>query len=566
MTSITGDSSGIFINNGDLRISQGNVYAKSVVVSNDTLSFASNISIQQSGSAIAIGNQAGNGTQQDGTVAIGAAAGYENQQENAIAIGFNAGDTSQGVNSVAIGVATGSISQGNYSVAIGSGAGYENQGQHCVAIGRGAGDTDQHPNTVVLNATGSALNTGTSNAFYVAPVRSSTASPVTFLGYTSNHEVIQSPAITWDLSNVNVDSLNASNVFTHELTYESNISIKGSGSTFVSSFRQATSGPKTLTWDPVTTEVTCTDNLTLNTLTLNNIYVLNHAYDIQLQQLTVGNALVSVGADNVTGVDSGIIISNLLDGANVATFFRSLDATYHIGYVSDPTNTTSNLHLVTDRNLPVHVYGSVTASNGFVGTSGGAQFAGTSGNLVVGTNGFVGVNAAPNGAQVVIQGSTPANPVLRVIGAASQTGNLQSWCTDSSTIVASVSNVGCFRGSCLSRGVPVTVSSSTYTVQPTDSWLLTNTTGTVTLTLPSAAAYPGRELMIRRLQTSSVANQVLSSASNVIRMEFSVNPAVAQTVILDNTFDKNNSPPNLPVIFWCTLVSDGTNWIQMSGM
>ena len=159
MASITGDSSNIFINNGDLRLARG-VYAASLTLtSEDPFSFGSNIIITQTGTRIAIGGDAGVDNQGEDTVAIGGAAGYNSQSGGAVAIGNYAGKDHQGENSVAIGVSAGQTSQNSYAIAIGSGAGSENQGFQSIAIGRLAGNTDQHANTIVLNATGTALKT-----------------------------------------------------------------------------------------------------------------------------------------------------------------------------------------------------------------------------------------------------------------------------------------------------------------------------------------------------------------------------------------------------------------------
>jgi hypothetical protein len=95
----------------------------------------------------------------------------------------------------------------------------------------------------------------------------------------------------------------------------------------------------------------------------------------------------------------------------------------------------------------------------------------------------------------------------------------------------------------LSRNAPVTVTAN-YTVAETVSWLICNGTGTITLTLPTAASWTGRELMIK-----TTANQsVVSIASNVVPLA----GGAAGTAILTNTAGK-----------WATLVSDGSNWIIM---
>jgi hypothetical protein len=56
-------------------------------------------------------------------------------------------------------------------VAIGYAAAQINQGASAVAIGFYAGQTSQANNSIILNATGSALNQTTANTFTVKPVR-----------------------------------------------------------------------------------------------------------------------------------------------------------------------------------------------------------------------------------------------------------------------------------------------------------------------------------------------------------------------------------------------------------
>jgi len=93
----------------------------------------------------------------------------------------------------------------------------------------------------------------------------------------------------------------------------------------------------------------------------------------------------------------------------------------------------------------------------------------------------------------------------------------------------------------LSRNAPTTITAN-YTVADAVSWLICNGTGTITLILPTAASWTGRELMIK-----TTANQsVVSNASNVVPLT----GGSAGTAILSNTAGK-----------WATLVSDGSNWI-----
>jgi hypothetical protein len=126
----------------------------------------------QGANSVAIGFNAGNFTQGENSVAVGRLAGATGQGIQSVAIGVSAAQATQGVNAVAIGWQAGSLSQGNYGVAIGGGAGLDRQGVASIAIGFGAGRTLQHNNSIVLSALESPLlNTATSSAFYVAPVR-----------------------------------------------------------------------------------------------------------------------------------------------------------------------------------------------------------------------------------------------------------------------------------------------------------------------------------------------------------------------------------------------------------
>lgn len=93
---------------------------------------------------------------------------------------------------------------------------------------------------------------------------------------------------------------------------------------------------------------------------------------------------------------------------------------------------------------------------------------------------------------------------------------------------------------------PNTVTDAAYTVPATASYIVTNVAGTVTVTLPAAASFAGRNINIRTI----TANTVVSASSNVVP----VAGGGAGTAILAATAGK-----------WARLVSDGTNWnIEMS--
>ncbi len=97
----------------------------------------------------------------------------------------------------------------------------------------------------------------------------------------------------------------------------------------------------------------------------------------------------------------------------------------------------------------------------------------------------------------------------------------------------------------LGRGAPVTKTGN-FTLAAAENWLIVNNAGSTTVTLPSAASFVGREIMIKTIQ----AQTVISNASNVVPRT----DTVAGTAILAATDGA-----------WATLVSDGTNWIIMAG-
>ena len=162
-------------------------------------------------SAVATGFRAGQTNQGLQSVATGAFAGSETQGEYSVAIGFEAGQTTQGTNSVATGKRAGQTNQGSSAVAIGHAAGFMNQGTNSIAIGHEAGWLDQHFNSIVLNATGVTLNTASTNAFYVAPIRSENTSlqlyyntgtnEVTYGAVNLPDGINESNYLRWDATN-----------------------------------------------------------------------------------------------------------------------------------------------------------------------------------------------------------------------------------------------------------------------------------------------------------------------------------------------------------------------------
>jgi hypothetical protein len=125
----------------------------------------------QGQSSISIGYNSGENAQGRSAVSIGEQSGQSNQGEYAIAIGFQAGENTQGISAVAIGKQAGQSNQGEYAVAVGYNAGLISQGANAVAIGVESGNANQPNNSIIINATGSALNGATQNACYIKPIR-----------------------------------------------------------------------------------------------------------------------------------------------------------------------------------------------------------------------------------------------------------------------------------------------------------------------------------------------------------------------------------------------------------
>jgi hypothetical protein len=98
----------------------------------------------------------------------------------------------------------------------------------------------------------------------------------------------------------------------------------------------------------------------------------------------------------------------------------------------------------------------------------------------------------------------------------------------------------------LARSVPVTETGATHTVGITTTHLICNRAGTVTVTLPAAADFDGREIYIRTI----TANTVVSASSNVVPRA----GGAAGTAILAAAAGN-----------WALLVSDGTDWQCMAG-
>jgi hypothetical protein len=95
----------------------------------------------------------------------------------------------------------------------------------------------------------------------------------------------------------------------------------------------------------------------------------------------------------------------------------------------------------------------------------------------------------------------------------------------------------------LGRGIPVTKTAN-FTVAATENWLIMNGEATITIRLPLASNFSGRELMIKNI----AAFTVISDATNVIGL---------------NNNETTNAILPATAGSWCTLVSNGSFWVTM---
>ena len=129
-------------------------------------------SIRTSEDKIALGENTGVTNQAYGGIAIGNLTGTVDQGSQATAVGTSAGRERQGAQATALGRYAGQNDQGVSAVAIGHSAGRETQGTVAIAIGKLAGETNQAANSIVINATGSAVENTTASSLVIKPIRS----------------------------------------------------------------------------------------------------------------------------------------------------------------------------------------------------------------------------------------------------------------------------------------------------------------------------------------------------------------------------------------------------------
>ena len=176
------------VNTGVIALTNGATITNTVA---NAVAFGREAGLTSQGiSAVAIGPSAGTTTQGVQAVALGVRAGQTTQGNNATAIGADAGYSGQSANATAVGGGSAQVSQGDAAVAVGHLAGQTSQGISAVAIGKLAGNTNQGNNSIILNATGAALDQTTANTFTVAPVRNDVANIGNVMFYNATSKEI----------------------------------------------------------------------------------------------------------------------------------------------------------------------------------------------------------------------------------------------------------------------------------------------------------------------------------------------------------------------------------------
>ena len=131
---------------------------------------------------ISLGDGAGSATF-GAAIAIGQYAGNTNQSGTGLGLGFRAAFSDQGAAAVAIGVDAGRYTQGSFAI----------------AIGEQAGETNQPANSIILNASGVALN-GAAAGFYVSPIRNDASTGNVLTYNTTTKEIVYSSVFDGDVT------------------------------------------------------------------------------------------------------------------------------------------------------------------------------------------------------------------------------------------------------------------------------------------------------------------------------------------------------------------------------
>jgi hypothetical protein len=195
--------------------------------------------------AIAMGRYAGQSNQQYQAVALGTEAGRTCQKDNAVAIGSFAGQSFQGYDAISIGSSAGRNCQGTNAIAIGNSAGYgycTAQGNNSIAIGACAGYSFAHACSIILNASGTELNSSEAG-LYIDPIRANNAVGGNVTAYnTTTQEVVYTDV---KINNQGITLANGSTISDSA----------GSANVYIKFLQQTTNTGNVAFYDPTTGEL-----------------------------------------------------------------------------------------------------------------------------------------------------------------------------------------------------------------------------------------------------------------------------------------------------------------------
>jgi hypothetical protein len=472
----------------------GNISASGMLSTGaNIIALGNGAGISQGTWSVAVGYQAGTSNQGNYATAIGPYAGRYNQGDYTTALGQAAGLQSQGTGAIAIGQA-GYESQGQYAIAIGSGAGDTMQGNNAIAIGYLAGGDHQTANSIILNASGAALETIGVAGLFINPVRNS---------LTSNANIVFFNTSTKELTYANTISLagnaNVGNLGTGRVIATGNIS----GTQLISNIATGTAPFVVTSTTQVANLNVATAGLATFATTANAVAGANVSGTVAnaTYALNAGNATIASSANSVAGANVSGQVANALVASTVYT-----NAQPNITSVGTLTGLTSN-----------GVINFANTSNVTLGAVGNLHISGGSANYVLQTNGsntLSWVAQLGNGAITTI---TPNALSSSVHIAATVSGNTANIITDATTantantIVVRDAN-GAINVSGWTVGTHLTAVN--YTATNSDYWIGT-TTKSKTITLPNAAngASNGRQYQIADVVHSGNPNTTIAAQS-----------------------------------------------------
>lgn len=275
-----------------------------------------------------------------------------------------------------------------------------------------------------------------------------------------------------------------------------------------------------------------------------------------LKNVIIANNIILPGANQTYGIliyppgsgytyDDVWIIDNFMKGSGTTADLQDNSGltgskVFHRGNIITPLTGTdyspsSTLNLVGDTSNPPTIRGRSTVTN--VET----RF------LSVGAGGYTFRNGVDTTRNFVIASNAGASGWPQVGGGAGfGTVEGNGTATDVELRLGSKGAAAVRVTSSFSRGSPVTKTGD-FTLAATENSIINNKGSSCVMTLPSASAYPGREVHVRNI----VAQTLVSASSNIIPKA----GGAAGTAILPATAGA-----------WALLTSNGTNWeIMMSG-